>query len=159
MIFAPHRQSNAKSELLASLEGRGTCKNRFQADTCRKRAADGIIRCARDLWAIRNTHTLPPTCTEERGDSFARIQVEGIFVNLHPNSVLDRARFAACCKFNQRALQMPAELWVIVTGDRGCVSDTSSPSHFETRGDSPHAVDENAVFDCAKARANGICRR
>ena len=157
LIFdsAPHSGSPPK-ELLASFEGRGTCRNKFHADDCRKRAADGIIRCAREMWATRNSGHLPPSCTEERGNSFARVELEGIHHTFRPGNVLDRARYAACCKFNASAAQVPATLRVAVTGDTGCVSKHSSRD-FNQEAVSSHAVDDGATFQCAAYRAGGGC--
>jgi hypothetical protein len=139
-------------ELLATFEGRGTCKNKLHANDCRKRAADGIIRCAREMWDTRNGGTLPASCTQERGNSFARTKLEGINPALfRPQSVLDRARFAACCKFNRVASQVPTNLWVVVIGDTGCISKKSSLK-FDEQGGSWHTVDKSATLQCAAVR-------
>jgi len=159
-IFVGDRQNAGEArELVASFEGRGTCKNRFHADDCRKRAADGIIRCARDMWATRNSGRLPPSCREERGDSFARVQLEGIMPGVfRAESILDRTRYAACCKFNHRAPQVVTNLWVQVTGDIGCISKHRTGVEAIQQGStSPHAVDEHAVFQCAAVRSSGWC--
>lgn len=73
----PLGTAHAQFDLIATFEGRGTCKNRTQADKCRKRAADAIIRCAREMWSTRNSERLPPSCVQTRGNSIARTRAGG----------------------------------------------------------------------------------
>lgn len=148
--------SDVQKELLASIEGRGSC-NRTEKRKCRKRAADAIIRCAREMWETRNTGVMPVSCVQRRGQSnFARATLEGIFPFLPLGHVLDRGRRAVCCKFNRVASPVPAQLWVVVIGETGCVSKTKA-GQFQEQGGSWHSVDENASFNCAAHRAR-VCR-
>jgi hypothetical protein len=159
ILDRPPNPGQKSWDLIATFEGRGSCKNRFHADDCRKRAADAIIRCAREMWATRNDEVLPPSCFQTAGQSaFVRTKMEGIVPGFPAHSALARARFAACCKFNPSAAEVPAHLWVVVTGDTGCISKTSS-QEFDRQGGSWHAVQENAPFNCARARELGVCGR
>ena len=108
--------SDVQKELLASIEGRGSC-NCTEKRKCRKRAADAIIRCAREMWETRNTGVMPVSCVQRRGQSnFARATLEGIFPFLPLGHVLDRGRRAVCCKFNR--VRKPGPGAALGSGDR-----------------------------------------
>ncbi|MDX1402129.1 MAG: hypothetical protein R3245_09425, partial [Kiloniellales bacterium] len=49
-------------EALATIEGRGSCKNKAQANDCRAHARKEIDRCIAGLWRDRQKNALAPEC-------------------------------------------------------------------------------------------------
>lgn len=139
--------------LIAQFEGRGTCKSSNYG--CRKRAADAIIECARDMWAARSSVGLPASCTNARGDSIVtRATLEGIFPGFQ-NTTLDHSRSFVCCSFNKSAAVVPTTVFVDVLGKEGCISKNPSKNVFDiisNRDVSRHSVAEDAKFQCANVR-------
>lgn len=139
--------------LIAQIEGRGTCKSSNHG--CRKRAADAIIECARDMWAARSSVGLPASCTNTRGNSIVtRVTLEGIFPGFQ-NTVLEHSRSFVCCSFNKSAAVVPATVFVDVLGKEGCISKDPSNNVFDiisNRDASRHSVAEDAKLQCMKVR-------
>jgi len=138
--------------LIATFEGRGTCKR--DADGCRQRAADAIIECARDMWPARSSVGLPASCTNTSGNSIVtRVTLEGIFPGFQ-NTVLDHSRSFVCCSFNKSAAEVPAIVRIGIIGGTGCVSRDRAKNEVDILGKavSWHAIDEGAKFQCTKVR-------
>lgn len=139
-----------KKTVIAEIEGRGTCKNRFHADDCRHRARDAITTCMQDLWYRRGANALPASCTISTGPRpFA------VFRWLTPsrpgvkeNKLVDRIRWAACCRLypGPSAGRLLVHTKVSIRGDDGCRRDLDM---------NPNGA---AEADCYKYRAEGLCQ-
>jgi hypothetical protein len=132
-----------KLDSVATIEGRGFCKNRFHAKTCRERARGAIVTCLRDLWAKRGRDGLPSTCTIFGGGRpWARLTwLAGPPPRL--NSLTNRAMWFACCKLRPNAESLAYTIRAGIGGDKGCGSGfpMSSPTGLE----------------CSQLRQHGFC--
>src|SRR5262245_48415207 len=63
------RVSGGDYASVASIEGRGSCKNVFHKKDCRERARDAITYCANDIWAHRGHNGIPSGCLRYSGTS------------------------------------------------------------------------------------------
>jgi hypothetical protein len=132
-----------KLAVVATIEGRGSCKNRFHANTCRERARGAIVTCLRDLWATRNRDGLPTTCTIFGGGRpWARLSwQQGPPPRL--NSLTNRAMWFSCCSLRPGAASLAYTVRAGIGGDKGCGSGfpMGSPTGLE----------------CSQLRNHGFC--
>jgi len=111
------------SALVAQVEGRGFCKNRFHANECRERARDAIATCMQDLWAQREQNALPPSCTIiGSGRPFAILSWASSGLRLFRNSLNHQTGWQVCCRLGRHG-QPPYFLQVSIQGDHGCTRD------------------------------------
>lgn len=129
---------------LATIDGRGFCKNRLHANECRERARKAIVACVRDLWANRNAARLPASCTVHGGGRpSARLTwLPGTPARL--SSFNNRLTWNACCKLRPNANGLAYSVRAGIVGDKGCSAG------FPIEG-------SITQVQCANLRANGFC--
>ena len=155
--------SRGTSKTLDNFEGRGKCKYKTQANTCRKRAMDNIFRCANDLWAIRWNLIGDPN--DGNPDMGLPVSCQGRATGaknvgpFHENpfgkffDIKHAIEYAACCQLQPTASSLNIGLYVNSVGDKGCgKNSTGYGSYSEQR-----MLEGNYVADCASLRAQGMC--
>lgn len=162
MTIVGKKGENAKNNL-DTFEGRGACKNKTQANTCRKRAMDNIFRCANDIWDNRwyligdpkdnNTDmVLPAIC---RGDTTGARKV-AFKTNPHGRGtdIKYAMEYYACCKMQPGAGSLVLQLDVYSTGDKGCGKNHNKLGDFYWEGRT--LIDDYKV-NCSSVIKKGYC--
>ena len=149
--------------LIDEFEGRGACKNKTQANTCRKRAMDNIFRCANDIWDNRwhligdpkdSNHdmVLPPIC---RGDVTGARKVN-FKTNPHGKGtdIKYAMEYYSCCKLKPGAGKLQLKLNVTSAGDKGCGKNRNEYTgvYWERR-----TIFDGYDVDCKKIIDKGYC--
>ena len=155
--------SRGTTATLDNFEGRGQCKNKTQANTCRKRAMDNIFRCANDLWAIRWNLIGDPN--DGNPDMGLPLSCQGRATGakdvgpFHKNpfgklfDIKHAIEYSACCQLQPTASSLNIGLYVNSVGDKGCGKDFSGYSQYREQ----RMLEGNYVADCASLRASGMC--
>lgn len=158
MISVPGQQF---AHLIDAFEGRGDCRSKAKANTCRERAKNSIFACAKDYWVQRGSAVLPMRCKPGRG----RLGVNGLGpfkANKRNGSRYDlryALEYEACCKLQKRADHLTFDVMVVSLGDKGC-GKNKNPYYY---GDKSSRVSEAYVMhrgfkaDCKRLRAMGWC--
>ena len=148
---------------LDAFEGRGACKNRLQANTCRTRAKDNIFRCANDVWNQRwnlvgdpndgrPDEGLPDSClgraTGAKGLGPFKENPHGQFFDIK-----HAIEHAGCCRMQPEARSLHLMLTVNSGGDKGCGNDRSPYGGYREQ----RILEDNYMVDCERARARGMC--
>ena len=123
-------QTNKHTKLFDKFEARGACKNKAQANTCRKRAKDNVFRCANELWDSRwnligdpNDNNadlgLPSICTGRSTGAkgigpYRKNQFGQVF------DIKNEIEYQACCVLQPKADSLDIKLTVHSQGDNGC---------------------------------------
>lgn len=108
------------SDVIAKVNGEGTCARKAKANQCRERARQAIVGCANALWAGRNKDKIPDACKVGRGAATVVLQWNQIMLIPRGNSLRDRVRWNKCCK--ERNSNGSAPISLSVSGDKGCFS-------------------------------------
>lgn len=158
MISVPGQQF---AHTIDAFEGRGDCRSKAKANSCRERAKNAIFGCAKDYWVQRGAAVLPIKCKPGRGN----LGVNGLgpFKANKRNGSRYDLRFAieyeACCKVMPRADQLTLDVMVVSLGDKGC-GKNKNPYYY---GDKSSRVSEAYVMhrgfkaNCKRLRAQGWC--
>jgi len=131
--------------VLANIEGRGRCKNKFKANDCGLYARRAIVACASALWRDRWDQRVPQECRFYSGSGRAQANLTwtgGIQIHLPGDSVKARMEYAACCPTGRRDRSVIGALKLKVTGDKYC-SFNATISGYDT--------------DCKAVREKGYC--
>ena len=109
-----------KSVPVATVEGRGRCKNRFRANDCRRLARGAILNCARDHFAGRARNDLPPSCTITGGGRPTAVLTWIVGPPPRLNSFQNRLVWNTCCRPSPHTTDSSFIVRVGVQGDTGC---------------------------------------
>ncbi len=140
---------------LATIEGRGSCKNKFNADDCRQRARAEIDRCRADLWAGRHSNAIPASCNtlvEGSSRSGAKLQYDGIYLIEQPQRLTARGASAVCCKLRPKADKLVITFEGRISGDQKCAAHKIGPDKYQEEYGYP-----KYNMHCAEWRKQGIC--
>lgn len=140
---------------LATIEGRGSCKNKLNANDCRQRARAEIDRCRADMWAGRHSNAIPASCNnlvEGSSRSGAKLQYDGIFLIEQPQRLTARGAYAVCCKLRPNADKLVITFEGRITGDQKCAASKIGPDKYQEEFGYP-----KYDMNCAAWRKQGIC--
>jgi hypothetical protein len=130
---------------LASIEGRGVCKNKVQANDCRVSAHKKIEICLKSLWRVRQKNEMPFECSSIGGSrEGAKLTWDGIYPIAEPNRLSARMAYAACCKLKPNSTQLQLITASKYSGDSGC----GAPGTFEY---------PKYDMNCEAWRSQGLC--
>lgn len=147
-----HGQITLQHFPVADIQGIGKCKNKANANDCRRRAHDEIRDCARALWATRWDHTVPAQCKETRGNR-AMLRWSQIITRIrNQDSLKQRLEYTRCCGSNRVEGTNTFSVRVRVMGDRGCGDIKLSKKNYLSVN-----ILSNYTVDCPALRAAGIC--
>jgi hypothetical protein len=140
---------------LGSIEGRGSCRNKAQANECRQRARGEIDRCIAGLWRDRQKNAIAPECNSlvsGSSRSGAKLTWSGIYLIAEPNRLTARMAYAACCRMRPSAAQLQVQVVGAIEGDKSCgdlkVGQDRYRSGFSL---------SNYDMSCTAWREQGLC--
>jgi len=100
-------RASGEAMTLASIEGRGVCKNKVQANDCRVSAHKKIEICLKALWRVRQQNAMPFECSSIGGSrEGAKLTWQGIYPIGEPNRLSARMAYAACCKLKPNSARL-----------------------------------------------------
>jgi hypothetical protein len=137
---------NPNGMKLASIEGRGSCKNTARANDCRVRARKQVDACLAGMWRDRQKNAIAPECRTltSSGREGAKLSWEGILRIAEPNRLSARMAYATCCRLRPNSTRLSAETAATFSGDKGCGSGSNKyyPAYS---------------MDCDTWRSRGLC--
>jgi len=150
-----------------TFEGRGACKNKAQANTCRARAKDNVFRCATDLWNARwslignpnDEHPdggLPEIC---QGRTTGAKNVGPFKKNSFGQyfDIKHAIEYEGCCVLQPKSNSLQLSVSVTSTGDNGCGS--KKRTKYGTSYQDNRTLESNYKVNCKQLRKNGICAK
>lgn len=157
VFFGMTGDGPTRFEDLASIEGRGACKNKNHANDCRAQARAQIDKCLSDLWNGRDQNAIPGSCKSllsSSGRSGARLEYIGVYRIAEPSRLTARAAFRACCQVKPNAAKLNILFQGFLSGDKKCASGKVGDGKYQEQFFLP-TYDMN----CNAWRAQGICAR
>jgi len=144
-------------EAMASIEGRGSCKNKAQANDCRTHARKEIDRCIAGLWRDRQKNALAPECRSlASGTSRAGAKLTWRHVSsmAEPGRLTARMAYSICCRLRPDASKLEVRVITYITGDKMC-------GDVHLGGDRYRSVVKLPDYDmdCNAWRLQGLCSR
>ena len=161
-----YKSGDSASKALDMFEGRGSCKSKAYANTCRHNAMSSIFLCGKDLWFQRwnlignpkDDHPdvpLPATC---RGDTTGARKVGPFKTNPYGKGtdIKYAMEYSTCCEMQPGAGDLELTLKVWSSGDKGCGKDHNNLSgkYFESR-----TLIDNYKVNCKKLVKQGMCAK
>ena len=149
-------RANGKSEVIATINGVGHCRNKHHANDCRIQARKAIEACLRAVWPAHMENTPPVECRSFAGGGrpFAELTYQCIYLIPNPQRYLNRLAHSACCRMAPKkdfvTLSVNAQKW----GKNHCAGHRVGKDHYQ---DDSKFVHGPVNFDCKKRRAEGIC--
>ena len=158
------QKTNQYNTTIDEFEGRGACKNKLEANTCRVRAKDNVFRCATDLWNARwsligdpndgNPDSgLPSIC---QGRNTGAKGIGPYTKNPHGQffDIKHEMEYQACCKLQPKAKKLKMKLSVNSTGDKGCGKHQNWM--YQPWGETRVLIN-NYEANCKDLRVHGLC--
>lgn len=165
LYIAEGYKSDYRNKQIDIFEGRGACKNKLEANTCRIRAKDNIFRCATDLWNRRwnlignpkDEHAdlgLPDSClgraTGAKDLGPFRENPFGQYFDIKYHM-----EYTACCEMQPNTEDLRLSLTVHSGGDKGCGKDRSPYGGYREH----RVLEDNYKVNCKNAIAHGMCAK
>lgn len=148
-------RAGGKNVLIANIEGKGFCKNKFHADDCRTRARKSIEACLGALWPAHMSDQPPQECRAATGGRpSANLVYDGIYLIPHSSRYLQRLAHAGCCLMQPTQDFVTVSVWAEKWGKNHCAGFKVSKDHYEDENVYVHGP---VNFDCKKRRAEGLC--
>lgn len=145
--------AEGKARDIWSFEGRGSCKNKFHANDCRRAARGAIDYCIQDAWRARWDFRIPSSCYPTSGSS--RPYVKGLAntsFGRGPGAQGDQdfkwaVERAVCCHLHPNRNRVTAQVSWNVHGDKGCRESVEEAQYLEAE----------YVAQCRRFRDRGFC--
>lgn len=140
---------------LGTIEARGSCKNKLNANECRAQAREQIDRCRAQLWDYRHRNEIPVACNtlvEGSSRAGARLDYLGIQVHAEPKRLTARAAAEVCCRMRPKADRVMVSFGGRINGDEKCAAHNIGKDRFQEEFGWG-----NYDMNCGEWRAKGIC--
>jgi hypothetical protein len=151
-------QDGGTYDTVWEFEGRGSCKNRANANDCRRAAKGAIEDCAREAWRTRWDRKLPHACRPISGSSRAHVKgIADTSFGRGPGAEGDQdfkwaVERAACCRMHPNRDRVTVTVGAASFGDKGCQSEKAVEV-----GKIDVVLEGNYAAECRAARARGVC--
>ena len=142
-------------ENLGEIEGRGSCKNKANANDCRERARAALLKCRNDMWANRHANSIPSSCNSlvsGSGRSGAKLTYAGIAPISEPNRLMARAALSACCRLRPNKDKLSIQIAGRINGDKKCAAHKIGNDRYQEEYGFPRYE-----MSCKAWREKGIC--
>lgn len=152
-----HVAVGGSGETVASIEARGSCKNKAQANDCRTLARKEIDRCIDGLWRDRQKNVLAPECRSlASGTSRAGAKLTWRHVSsmAEPARLTARMAYSVCCQLRRDAGKLQVRVSASITGDKKCGEEHLGGNRYRSVLKLP-----NYDMDCNAWRSHGLCSR